>query len=250
MPSSATGSRLASTPSSPHSWMVGPLIWAAVGGSPDTTRDLSTVIAASPPPPATAKSFQVSPLASSSRLSSATEAASPPEVHQCRTSTSPAGARDGALRTAQGINAARAARRVVIRVFSFGGVVVIVRPAVTGPSPQCRHGVPGCRRDIRGFTARRLPATSADPVFTSYARQGADPLVPAPLKEQRRPFGGRRCHREGESDGASSAVLKRRCQATFTLLRRARPTNPSSAEPNSQAAAGIGTTCAEAVFTR
>src|SRR5262245_12823653 len=88
-PALATSFRLASTPSAPHSWMPGPFTWAAVGGLPETTRDLSTVMAVSPPPPATAKSFQVSPLASSSFLSSATDFASPPEVHQCRTSTSP-----------------------------------------------------------------------------------------------------------------------------------------------------------------
>ena len=72
----------------------GPLTWAAVGGLPETTRDFSTVMAFSPPPPATAKSFHLSPLASSIFFSSATELASPPEVHQCRTSTSPARAGD------------------------------------------------------------------------------------------------------------------------------------------------------------
>src|SRR5207342_3776808 len=90
LPALAVSSRLANTPSAAHAWIPGPFTWAAVGGWPDTTRDLSTVIAVSPPPPATAKSFQVSPFASSSFLSSATDLASPPEVHQCRTSTSPA----------------------------------------------------------------------------------------------------------------------------------------------------------------
>ncbi len=82
MPALATSSRLASTPSAPHSWMPGPLTCAAVGGLPETTRDFSTVMAFSPPPPATAKSFHVSPLASSIFFSSATElglaAGSPP----------------------------------------------------------------------------------------------------------------------------------------------------------------------------
>src|SRR5574343_1003890 len=58
LPALATASISASTPSAPHSWMAGPLIWAAVGGLPDTTRDFSAVMALSPPPPATAKSFQ------------------------------------------------------------------------------------------------------------------------------------------------------------------------------------------------
>src|SRR3990167_3003396 len=70
--------------------MPGPLIWAAAGGLPATTRLLSTVMAASPPPPATAKSFQVWPLPCMIFFSSPTDLASPPEVHQCRTSTSPA----------------------------------------------------------------------------------------------------------------------------------------------------------------
>ncbi len=47
-------------------------------------------MAFSPPPPATAKSFHLWPLASRIFFSSATDLASPPEVHQCRTSTSPA----------------------------------------------------------------------------------------------------------------------------------------------------------------
>src|SRR5215468_3544164 len=89
LPAWAVLSRLASTPSAAQSWIWGPFTCAAVGGCPETTRDLSTVMAVSPPPPATAKSFHVSPLASSSFLSSATDFASPPDVHQCRTSTSP-----------------------------------------------------------------------------------------------------------------------------------------------------------------
>jgi hypothetical protein len=55
---SATASRSPSRPNSPHSWISGPLIWAAEGGFPDMARDLSTVMAVSPPPPATAKSCQ------------------------------------------------------------------------------------------------------------------------------------------------------------------------------------------------
>src|SRR5258706_4441859 len=92
LPAAATSSRFASTPSLAHSWMPGPLTCAAVGGCPDTTRDLSTVIAVSPAPPATAKSFHLSPLLSRIFLSSPTDLASPPEVHQCSTSTSPAAA--------------------------------------------------------------------------------------------------------------------------------------------------------------
>src|SRR6185436_2767203 len=92
LPAFAVSSRLASTPSCAHSWIPGPLTCAAVGGLPDTTRDLSTVIAVSPPPPATAKSFHLSPLLSRIFFNSATDLASPPEVHQCSTSTSPAAA--------------------------------------------------------------------------------------------------------------------------------------------------------------
>ena len=95
LPARATASMSASTPSAPHSWIAGPLIWAAVGGLPDTTRVFSAVIALSPPPPATAKSFQVTPWALIIFFSSATDLASPPEVHQCRTSTSAAWAATG-----------------------------------------------------------------------------------------------------------------------------------------------------------
>ena len=86
----ATPLMLASTPSAPHSWMLGPLICAAEGAFPETTRDFSTVIAFSPPPPATAKSFHLWPSASSVFFNSPAALASPPEVHQCRTSISPA----------------------------------------------------------------------------------------------------------------------------------------------------------------
>ncbi|MNT16564.1 hypothetical protein D3C72_1516740 [compost metagenome] len=73
-------SMLASTPSDAHSWMAGPLVCAAEGGLPEITRLLSTVMALSPPPPATAKSRQVCPLPCMIFLSSATDLASPPEV--------------------------------------------------------------------------------------------------------------------------------------------------------------------------
>ena len=49
-------------------------------GLPEITRLLSTVMALSPPPPATAKSRQVWPLACIIFLSSAADLASPPEV--------------------------------------------------------------------------------------------------------------------------------------------------------------------------
>jgi hypothetical protein len=71
---------LASTPSLPHSWIAGPLTWAAVGALPAITRALSAVAAFSPAPPATAKSFQPMPLAASVFFSSAIARASPPEV--------------------------------------------------------------------------------------------------------------------------------------------------------------------------
>src|SRR5471030_1032240 len=83
----ATSSMLASTPSAAHSCRAGPLIWAAAGALPEMTRDFRTVMAESPPPPATAKSFHVWPSASICFFSSAAALASPPDVHQCRTSS-------------------------------------------------------------------------------------------------------------------------------------------------------------------
>ena len=84
---SATGSRLASTPCFAQSVTSKPSICTAVGGLPAVTRARSTVIACSPPPPATGMSFQVMPSASRFFFSTLSAAASPPEVHQCRTST-------------------------------------------------------------------------------------------------------------------------------------------------------------------
>src|SRR5471032_3197127 len=86
----ATSSMLASTPSAAHSCRAGPLICAAAGALPEITRDFRTVMAESPPPPATAKSFHVWPSASIIFLSSPAALASPPDVHQCRTSSSSA----------------------------------------------------------------------------------------------------------------------------------------------------------------
>ena len=82
------------------------MIWAAAGALPETTRDLSTVMALSPPPPATAKSFQLWPLACSCSLSAVAALASPPAVHQCRTSTSPAKA-DALAQTASAASVVR-----------------------------------------------------------------------------------------------------------------------------------------------
>src|SRR6185312_4533643 len=82
--------RSPSTPCWAQSRMSKPSICTAVGGSPDDTRAFSTVIAWVPPPPATGMSFQLMPLASRSFFSTVSAAASPPEVHQCSTSTSAA----------------------------------------------------------------------------------------------------------------------------------------------------------------
>ena len=86
----ATLSMLASMPSAAQSCSSGPLICAAVGALPEMARDFSTVIAASPAPPATAKSFQWWPLACSESFRPEMALASPPLVHQCSTSRSPA----------------------------------------------------------------------------------------------------------------------------------------------------------------
>ncbi len=86
----ATSPRSPTTPCLAQSVMSKPSVCTAVGGSPGLTRARSAVIAASPPPPATGMSFQVMPLASRSFFSTSSAAASPPEVHQCSTSTSSA----------------------------------------------------------------------------------------------------------------------------------------------------------------
>src|SRR6185436_12841527 len=97
LPALATASTLVSTPSAAHSCRDGPLICAAAGALPETTRDFSTVMAESPPPPATAKSFHVWPCFCRVALSAVAALASPPLVHQCRTSTSPAWAAPAAI---------------------------------------------------------------------------------------------------------------------------------------------------------
>src|SRR5882724_5751169 len=83
----ATAFRSATTPCLPQSRMSKPSICTAVGGLPAVTRARTAVIAASPPPPATGMSCQVMPCFSRLPLRTFNAAASPPEVHQCRTST-------------------------------------------------------------------------------------------------------------------------------------------------------------------
>ena len=82
--------RSASAPSLAQSRMSNPSICTAVGALPAVTRARRTVIACSPPPPATGMSCQPMPWLSRSCLSTFSAAASPPDVHQCSTSTSPA----------------------------------------------------------------------------------------------------------------------------------------------------------------
>ena len=84
--SSATAPISARPVSSYHSWIAGPFSCTAVGALPDRTRARRAVIAASPPPPATGMSVQVPPSAANCSCRTATERASPPEVHQCSTS--------------------------------------------------------------------------------------------------------------------------------------------------------------------
>src|SRR6185503_19365909 len=83
----ATSFRSATTPCLPQSRISKPSIWTAVGGLPAVSRARTAVIAASPPPPATGMSFHLMPCFSRLVLSTLRAAASPPEVHQCRTST-------------------------------------------------------------------------------------------------------------------------------------------------------------------
>src|SRR5882672_11673248 len=83
----ATAFKSATTPCLPQSVMSKPSICTAVGGLPAVTRARTAVIAASPPPPATGMSFHLMPCFSRLPLSTFRAAASPPDVHQCRTST-------------------------------------------------------------------------------------------------------------------------------------------------------------------
>src|SRR5882672_11555325 len=83
----ATSFKFATTPCLPQSRMSNPSICTAVGGLPAVTRARNAVIAASPPPPATGASFHLTPCFSRLVFNTFSAAASPPEVHQCITST-------------------------------------------------------------------------------------------------------------------------------------------------------------------
>ena len=83
----AISSRLPSAPCSAQSRISKPSICTAVGALPAVTRARNTVMASVPPPPATGISVQEIPCFSRSFLRTSSAAASPPAVHQCRTST-------------------------------------------------------------------------------------------------------------------------------------------------------------------
>src|SRR5215467_745363 len=83
----ASAFRSATTPCLPQSRMSKPSICTAVGGLPAVTRARSAVMACSPPPPATGMSFHLTPCFSRLPLRTFSAAASPPDVHQCSTST-------------------------------------------------------------------------------------------------------------------------------------------------------------------
>ncbi|MDT4846770.1 hypothetical protein FQZ97_808040 [compost metagenome] len=83
----AISSRLPRAPCSAQSRISKPSICTAVGALPAVTRARRTVMASVPPPPATGISVQLMPLPSRSFFRTSSAAASPPAVHQCRTST-------------------------------------------------------------------------------------------------------------------------------------------------------------------
>ena len=123
----ATSLRLPSAPSLAQSRMSKPSICTAVGAFPAVTRARSAVMASVPPPPATGMSCQVTPLDSRSSLSTFRAAASPPEVHQCSTSTSSATAVVPAVPSAPA-----EASRAVVRNLRFIGVSSFVEMSRVG----------------------------------------------------------------------------------------------------------------------
>src|SRR6195952_1712258 len=137
----ATSSMLASTPSAAHSCRAGTLICAAAGALPEITRDFSTVMAESPPPPATAKSFHVWPSASIIFLSSPAALASPPDVHQCRTSSSSAWAAEAPrmAATAMTVRRGRALNFLDMCLSPYGFVGLRVRKCEPRPERSRRE---------------------------------------------------------------------------------------------------------------
>lgn len=109
---SAIWLRLATTPSFAQSVISKPSAWTAVGGFPPVTRARRTVMACSPPPPETGSSFHSTPFDSRSCLRTLSAAASPPDVHQCRTSTLSSAFAAGAGGVATQVASAMVATRV------------------------------------------------------------------------------------------------------------------------------------------
>src|SRR4051812_39203950 len=133
----ATEFKSATTPCLPQSWMSKPSICTAVGGLPAVTRARTAVMAASPPPPATGMSFQVTPCFSRLVFSTWRAPASPPDVHQCRTSTESA---------ADAIPAqpnAPASTVAIIFLLMFSSYLSLICPIAAGQLPFLeRHSVP------------------------------------------------------------------------------------------------------------
>ena len=138
--SDATAFRLPSASSFAQSTMSKPSICTAVGALPAVTRARSAVIASVPPPPATGMSCQVTPFDSRSSLSTFSAAASPPEVHQCSTSTSPAAAAVlGASATADAIRLVARTLRTMTILLRFAGRDSDRRPNRLGPGERERR---------------------------------------------------------------------------------------------------------------
>src|SRR4051812_23304802 len=133
----ATSLRSASTPCFAQSRMSKPSICTAVGGLPAVTRARTAVMAASPPPPATGLSFQGTPCFSRLVFSTWRAPASPPDVHQCRTSTESA---------ADAIPAqpnAPASTVAIIFLLMFSSYLSLICPIAAGQLPFLeRHSVP------------------------------------------------------------------------------------------------------------
>src|SRR5258707_15710428 len=133
-----------------------------VGGLPPRMRVFATVRAASPPPPAIGLSIQRPPCAAKRSAMTLSARASPPEVHQCRTSAVGSAAARGTNSAEARSRAPKEAATGTLLEVAFFLLITDKKqaPKVCAAPMRCILAARGVQRGRVGLTKRRAISTS------------------------------------------------------------------------------------------
>src|SRR5258707_816790 len=142
-----------------------------VGGLPPRMRVFATVRAASPPPPAIGLSIHRPPRAVKRSAMILSERASPPEVHQCRTSTVGSAAARGMNKADARSRPAKQAEAVTLLEVAFCLFITekIQAPRICAAPIGCTLAAKSAQDGRDGLTRRRRISTSeclSEPIRT------------------------------------------------------------------------------------